>query len=144
MVGNDYVDPDFVYFNNPFQPCNFNNKVHSTFRHHANHTMGVDFGDINNDGLSDIMALDMLAEPPMRRQELMTTMTLDRQTTLTKHGYGYQQMRNMLQLTEMVLLVKLAAWPEFTRPTGVGRPSSRISTTTAGAIFLWPMATCAT
>jgi hypothetical protein len=98
MVGNDYVDPDFVYFNNPFQPGNFNNKVHSTFRHHANHTMGVDFGDINNDGLSDIMALDMLAEPPMRRQELMTTMTLDRQTTLTKHGYGYQQMRNMLQL----------------------------------------------
>jgi hypothetical protein len=98
LVGNDYIDPDFVYLNNPHQPGNFSDKVNTVFRHHANHTMGVDFGDINNDGLNDFMALDMLAEPAKRRQELMNTMTLDRQTTLTKYGYGNQQMRNMLQL----------------------------------------------
>ena len=98
MVGNDYIDPDFVYLNNPHQPGNFSDKINSVFRHHSNHTMGVDFGDINNDGLNDIMALDMLAEPAKRRQELMNTMTVDRQTTLTKYGYGNQQMRNVLQL----------------------------------------------
>lgn len=98
MVGNDYIDPDFVYLNNAQQPGNFTNKVNTIFRHHSNHTMGVDFGDINNDGLNDIMALDMLAEPAVRRQELMNTMTVDRQTTLTKYGYGNQQMRNVLQL----------------------------------------------
>lgn len=98
MVGNDYIDPDFVYVNNPGQPGNFSDRLSNTFRHFSNHTMGVDFGDINNDGLNDIMALDMLAEPVMRRQELMNTMTLDRQTTLIKYGYGQQQMRNVLQL----------------------------------------------
>lgn len=98
MVGNDYIDPDFVYLNNPAHPGTFTDKVSTTFRHHSNHTMGVDFGDINNDGLNDIMALDMLAEPPVRRQELMNTMTVDRQATLIKYGYGNQQMRNVLQL----------------------------------------------
>lgn len=98
MVGNDYIDPDFVYLNNPSKPGTFSERVTNTFRHFSNHTMGVDFGDINNDGLNDIMALDMLAEPAMRRQELMNTMTLDRQTTLIKYGYGKQQMRNVLQL----------------------------------------------
>ena len=98
IVGNDYIDPDFVYLNNPQQPGNFSDRSGSIFRHHSNHTMGVDVGDINNDGLHDIMALDMLAEPAKRRQELMNTMTLDRQTTLIKYGYGNQQMRNVLQL----------------------------------------------
>ncbi|MCE2823061.1 MAG: VCBS repeat-containing protein, partial [Saprospiraceae bacterium] len=84
--------------NNPSKPGTFSERVTNTFRHFSNHTMGVDFGDINNDGLNDIMALDMLAEPAMRRQELMNTMTLDRQTTLIKYGYGKQQMRNVLQL----------------------------------------------
>ncbi len=98
MVGNDYIDPDFVYLNNPAKPGTFSDRVNNIFRHFSNHTMGVDFGDINNDGLNDIMALDMLAEPAMRRQELMNTMTLDRQTTLIKYGYGKQQMRNVLQL----------------------------------------------
>ncbi|MBL7828342.1 MAG: VCBS repeat-containing protein, partial [Saprospiraceae bacterium] len=77
MVGNDYIDPDFVYINNPSQPGTFNDRLSNTFRHFSNHTMGVDFGDINNDGLNEIMALDMLAEPAVRRQELMSTMTLD-------------------------------------------------------------------
>lgn len=98
MVGNDYIDPDFVYLNNPNKPGTFTDKVSTTFRHFSNHTMGVDFGDINNDGLNDIMALDMLAEPPIRRQELMNTMTVARQAMLTKYDYGNQQMRNVLQL----------------------------------------------
>jgi hypothetical protein len=63
MIGNDYIDPDFVYLNNPSKPGTFSERVTNTFRHFSNHTMGVDFGDINNDGLNDIMALDMLAEP---------------------------------------------------------------------------------
>ena len=98
IVGNDYIEPDFVYVNNPAQPGNFTDRYREYFRHSSNHTMGVDIADINNDGYQDIMALDMLAEDHTRQRELMTTMLLDRYTTLAKYGYGNQQMRNVLQL----------------------------------------------
>jgi len=98
MVGNDYIEPDFVYLNNPAQPGNFTDHYADYFRHSSYHTMGVDIADINNDGLQDIIALDMLVEDPIRQKQLMTTMLLDRFTTLTKYGYGNQQMRNVLQL----------------------------------------------
>ncbi|HMX41414.1 MAG TPA: VCBS repeat-containing protein, partial [Saprospiraceae bacterium] len=98
MGGNDYIEPDFVWMNNPAQPGNFSDRSSSAFRHTSNHTMGVDIADINGDGHNDIVALDMLAESYPRQKELMTTMLLDRYTTLAKYGYGQQQMRNVLQL----------------------------------------------
>jgi hypothetical protein len=98
VVGNDYIEPDMVYMNNPAQPGNFIDRYNETFRHSSNHTMGIDIADINNDGRADIMALDMLAETYERQKQLMTTMLLDRYTTLVKYGYGHQQMRNVLQL----------------------------------------------
>jgi hypothetical protein len=98
VVGNDYIDPDFVYINNPAQPGNFTDRYTSYFRHSSSNTMGVDIADINNDGLNDIIALDMLAENYSRQKELMTTMLDDRFNLLFKYGYGYQQMRNVLQL----------------------------------------------
>jgi hypothetical protein len=98
MIGNDYIEPDFVYINNPGQPGTFTDHYRDYFRHSSNHTMGVDIADINNDGYPDIVALDMLAEDYSRQKELMSTMVLDRYSTLAKYGYGYQQMRNVLQL----------------------------------------------
>lgn len=98
MVGNDYIEPDLVYINNPAQPGNFTDKYSSIFRHSSNHTMGVDIADINNDGLQDLIAMDMLAEDYGRQKVLMSTMLYDRYTTLAKYGYGKQQMRNVLQL----------------------------------------------
>ncbi|MEI6411101.1 MAG: VCBS repeat-containing protein [Bacteroidota bacterium] len=98
VIGNDYIEPDIVYLNNPAQPGNFTDHYGDYFRHSSNHTMGVDIADINNDGLQDIVALDMLAEDYGRQKELMTTMLLDRYTTLAKYGYGKQQMRNVLQI----------------------------------------------
>lgn len=99
MVANDYIEPDFVLMNNPAQPGNFTDRYGSTFRHTSNHTMGVDIADINGDGFNDLVALDMLAESYPRQKELMTTMLLDRYTTLAKYGYGQQQMRNVLQIS---------------------------------------------
>ena len=98
IVGNDYIEPDFVYVNNSAQPGNFTDRCAEYFRHSSNHTMGVDIADINNDGYQDLIALDMLAEDHARQRQLMTTMLLDRYTTLAKYGYGNQQMRNVLQL----------------------------------------------
>ena len=96
LVGNDYIVPDYLYINN--QNGTFSIQTDQYFRHQSNHTMGVDIADFNNDGLVDVVALDMIAEDNQRQKELMTTMMLDRYTNLVNYGYGHQLMRNVLQL----------------------------------------------
>ncbi len=96
FVGNDYIEPDYLYINN--KNGTFSVQTERFFRHTSNHTMGVDIADLNNDGLVDIVALDMIAEDNQRQKELMTTMLLDRYNNLLRFGYGHQFMRNTLQL----------------------------------------------
>jgi len=96
FVGNDFVMPDFLYINN--KNGTFTDRGDQYFRHTSNHTMGADYADINKDGWSDLIALDMLAETLPRRQRLMNTMQLSRDKQMQERGYGRQVMRNMLQL----------------------------------------------
>ena len=96
FIANDYIEPDLLYINNG--NGTFTNKAWEYLRHMSNHTMGTDLADFNNDGLIDIVSLDMLAEDNYRQKALMTTMMKDRVNTLKKFGYGAQQMRNVLQL----------------------------------------------
>ena len=95
-VGNDYVEPDFLYINQ--QGKGFRDEIRRYFRHTSNHTMGVDIADINNDGLIDLATLDMTPADNQRQKELMTTMKQERNQSLVQYGYGQQHMRNSLQL----------------------------------------------
>ncbi|MFQ5446368.1 MAG: VCBS repeat-containing protein [Saprospiraceae bacterium] len=96
FVGNDYIEPDLLYINN--RNGTFSEQMDRYFRHISNHTMGADIADFNNDGLIDVVALDMIAEDNLRQKELMTTMLVDRYNNLVKYHYGHQLMRNVLQL----------------------------------------------
>ncbi|MBL7828377.1 MAG: CRTAC1 family protein, partial [Saprospiraceae bacterium] len=96
FVGNDFVMPDFLYINN--QNGTFTDRAAEYFKHTSNHTMGVDYADLNNDGLSDLIALDMLAEPLDRRLRLLNTMQRTRDQQMITNGYGKQVMRNVVQL----------------------------------------------
>lgn len=96
FVGNDYIEPDLLYINQ--RNGTFSIETDKYFRHMSNHTMGVDIADFNNDGLVDLVALDMIAEDNQRQKELMTTMLLDRYNNLVRYHYGHQIMRNVLQL----------------------------------------------
>ncbi len=96
FVGNDFIEPDQLWINN--KNGTFTDKVTSYFRHISSHTMGVDIADINNDGIQDIVALDMLADKETRRKALMTTMVEERNSAMVKFGYYHQFMRNMIQL----------------------------------------------
>ncbi|MCC6726867.1 MAG: VCBS repeat-containing protein [Saprospiraceae bacterium] len=60
--------------------------------------MGIEIADLTNDGLCEIMGLDMLGENWQRRHQQMTTMQLERYKQLKRQGYGDQQMRNVMQL----------------------------------------------
>ncbi|MEZ4919891.1 MAG: VCBS repeat-containing protein [Saprospiraceae bacterium] len=97
-VGNDFIMPDFVYIND--RKGGFVDEGDSWFRHFSNHTMGVDIADLNNDGLLDVVTADMISESWVRRKKLMSSMMLDRYKLLNDKGYGYQMMRNTLQIND--------------------------------------------
>lgn len=94
-VGNDFVMPDFLYINN--KNGTFTDQANAYFKHFSNHTMGADWADLDNDGLLDLVSLDMLATDRARRRKLMTTMIQERYRVLMNQGYESQMMRNTLQ-----------------------------------------------
>ena len=95
-IANDFIEPDNIYLNN--KNGTFTDAAEQYFRHGCQNCMGSDIGDINNDGLDDIMILDMKSEDPARYKELSTVMMYDRYNLLVDNGYGRQVGRNILQL----------------------------------------------
>ncbi|SDP70974.1 Repeat domain-containing protein [Mucilaginibacter sp. OK268] len=95
-VTNDYNEPDYMYINNG--DGTFTDKSKQSLRHLSQFSMGVDIADINNDGLPDIMTLDMLP-PDNRRQKLLQLQENYESFELMLQQDLYKQyMRNMLQL----------------------------------------------
>ena len=95
-VSNDYFFPDFLYINNG--NGTFSEKLKDYMKHTATNSMGVDLGDVNNDGLIDLVALDMLPEDNYRRKTLQGPRNFDLYITRVNYGYGHQYMKNVLQL----------------------------------------------
>ena len=96
FVANDYLEPDNLFINN--KNGTFSDRINDYCRHTSNFSMGSDVGDINNDGLEDMVVLDMAPETNRRQKITATTMVTDRYNTIASYGYGQQMMRNMLQL----------------------------------------------
>ncbi len=95
-VTNDYNEPDYLYINNGDKT--FTDKSQSTLRYLSQFSMGVDIADFNNDGLPDIMSLDMLPEDN-RRQKLLQLQENYESFELIQTQQLYDQyMRNMLHL----------------------------------------------
>ena len=118
LVANDFVMPDFLYINN--RKGGFSEEAHRWFDHTANHAMGCDINDLNNDAYPDICIPDMLGSTPQRQKELMSTMILERTEALERQGYGRQQMRNVLQVFNP------GPNPNPSPPGEGGMPSSRL------------------
>ena len=95
-VANDYIEPDFIYINN--KNGTFTDRYAEYLRHSCQSSMGSDIADFNNDGLVDIVVLDMKPEDPIRYKALLNVMQYDRYNLLVQHGYGRQVGRNVLQL----------------------------------------------
>ncbi|HET6254046.1 MAG TPA: VCBS repeat-containing protein [Puia sp.] len=95
-VTNDYNEPDYLYINN--HDGTFTDWADSCFRHLAQFSMGVDIADINNDGLPDVMNLDMLPEDNRRQKLLQLQENYESFQLMTAQGLQEQYMRNMLQL----------------------------------------------
>jgi enediyne biosynthesis protein E4 len=95
-VTNDYEEQDFLYLNN--KDGTFSDITKSSIDHISRFGMGVDIADYNNDGLQDIIVMDMNPEDNYRQKTLRGADDYDKYQLLVNNGYYHQNMRNMLQL----------------------------------------------
>lgn len=95
-VANDYDDPDFMYYNNG--DGTFQNVANENLKHISWFSMGTDVADINNDGLMDIMTLDMASEDHYRSKTNMGSMNTEQFNQMVDWGKHYQYMVNTLQI----------------------------------------------
>ncbi len=95
-VTNDYNEPDYIYINK--HDGTFAEKSKDMLRHMSHFSMGVDIADFNNDGLPDIMTLDMLPEDNHRQKSLQLEENYESFALMQSQGLYKQYMRNMLQL----------------------------------------------
>ena len=95
-VSNDFLTDDLLYINQ--QDGTFKNQIADYFKHLTFNGMGNDIQDINNDGLMDVVVLDML--PPDNKRWKLTMMgnNYDEFQNGLSYGYQPQYIRNTLQL----------------------------------------------
>ena len=95
-VANDFLSNDVLWLNN--HNGTFTNCIDKAFQHQSYSSMGADAADINNDGLPDIVTLDMLPEYNERKKTSFSFMNYERYQAERDMGYEPEFMRNMLQL----------------------------------------------
>lgn len=95
-VSNDFLTDDLIYINQ--QNGSFENQSGKFLKHQTYNGMGNDLADFNNDGLVDIVVLDMLPEDNKRKKLTMMGNNYDEFQTGLSYGYQPQYIRNTLQL----------------------------------------------
>ncbi|WP_289644234.1 VCBS repeat-containing protein [Maribacter aestuarii] len=95
-VSNDFLTDDLLYINQ--KDGTFQNQIADYFKHLTFNGMGNDIQDINNDGLMDVVVLDML--PPDNKRWKLTMMgnNYDEFQSGLANGYQPQYIRNTLQI----------------------------------------------
>jgi len=95
-VANDFDAPDFLYYNNGDGTFTYNTE--KSLKHISFYSMGVDASDINNDGLLDLMVVDMTAEDNYRLKSNMSGMNPSAFWKVVQQGGYFQYMFNTLQI----------------------------------------------
>ncbi len=95
-VTNDYLSNDLLYINNG--DGTFTDKAQAYFKHTSNSAMGNDVADINNDGLVDVVALDMLPRDNARKKKLMGPNSYQGYLNNDLYGFTYEYVRNTMQI----------------------------------------------
>ncbi|HEY8934643.1 MAG TPA: VCBS repeat-containing protein [Cyclobacteriaceae bacterium] len=95
-VSNDYLSNDNLFINN--KNGTFTNRIAEFIGHQSQFSMGNDVADINNDGLPDIITLDMLPEINSRKKTTISNKSYLNYINNEKYNYEYQYVRNMVHL----------------------------------------------
>ncbi len=94
-VANDFIENDYFYVN--FGNGQFRESVKDLTNHVPYYSMGSDFGDINNDGLEEILVVEMRPDDYIRSKTTMPEMQPQFFFNLKTIGYADQYMHNVLQ-----------------------------------------------
>ena len=95
-IGNDFHENDYLYINQ--QDGTFREVLTEQIRHTSRFSMGVDIADINNDGFSEIISLDMHPYDPFILKSSLGEDGFDIFRFKLGYGYNHQYARNNLQL----------------------------------------------
>jgi hypothetical protein len=95
-VTNDFNYPDKMFLNQ--KGTFFIDSVKEKTGHVSVNAMGIDIADFNNDGLFDIMSVDMAGEDHVRSKKNMGSMSTKDFWNVINNGVHYQYMFNTLQL----------------------------------------------
>lgn len=95
-IADDFVSNDLLYINN--RDGTFTDRLGEYFHHTGWNAMGTDVVDINNDGLPDIVSLEMLPENNLRKKRMLAGNEYYNYFNSQRFGYTHQYVRNVLQL----------------------------------------------
>ena len=98
FVTNDFNSNDLLYINN--HDGTFTDKSASYFKHTSANGMGQDVIDINNDGLSDVVELDMSPEDNYRKKMMLSSSGYQTYQNADYFKYQYQYVRNSLHINQ--------------------------------------------
>ncbi|MCY7349984.1 MAG: VCBS repeat-containing protein [Cytophagaceae bacterium] len=121
-VTNDFISNDLLWINNggnqgKSDGPTFTDQAGRYFKHLSNSAMGNDVTDINNDGLADIVVLDMLPANNQRKKQLMGPNNYQSYMNSAQYGYSFEYARNTLQINQGAIIdADTASGQEFQRP----------------------------
>jgi len=97
-VSDDFISDNILYINN--HDGTFTNHSKEYFKHTSLNAMGQDVIDINNDGLSDVVELDMNPKDNYRKKMMLGSNNYNTIQNFELFHYQYQYVRNTLQLNQ--------------------------------------------
>ena len=97
-VSDDFISNNILYINN--HDGTFTNMSKEYFKHTSFNSMGQDVVDINNDGLPDVVELDMSPEDNYRKKMMLGADKYVTFQNFDRLSYQYQYVRNTLQLNQ--------------------------------------------
>jgi hypothetical protein len=112
-LSNDFTSPDYFFNNNG--DGTFTDRTGEVLGQTSFYGMGADIADYNNDGLLDIMQIDMAPEDNKRAKVNMSSMTPEDFDDMVKQGLHHQYRYSTLNLNRGILKNNLpffsnAAW----------------------------------
>jgi hypothetical protein len=97
-ISNDFVSSNILYINN--HDGTFTDRSKEYFKHTSYNSMGQDIVDINNDGLPDVVELDMNPEDNYRKKMILGANSYQTFQFFDAFHYQYEYVRNTLQINE--------------------------------------------
>jgi len=116
-LSNDFNIPDYFFINDG--DGTFTEVIKETTGHTSLFGMGIDASDFNNDGLMDLVQLDMSPEDYVRARMNMGTMSRQNFNEGVSMGFHYKYKQNSLQVNRGINSNGMPIFSEISRLAGI-------------------------